>query len=98
MDISVTRFRAGCLDLIRRVQTSGEPVDIRRRGKVVARLVPPPPAGKAAHKPWEVLRGSGQLLAAADESVIDEGDFKAGHPQGASRDPLASRLGSSEQD
>ncbi len=77
MDISVTRFRASCLDFIRRVEKSGEPIDIRRRGKVVARLAPPPTAGKAVHKPWEVLRGSGELLATPGESVLDEGDFEA---------------------
>lgn len=76
MDISVTRFRASCLDLIRRVEKCGEPVDIRRRGKVVARLAPPP-ATTTARKPWEVLRGSGKLLAAPEESAIDEGDFEA---------------------
>jgi antitoxin (DNA-binding transcriptional repressor) of toxin-antitoxin stability system len=38
MDISVTRFRVICLEFIRRVETGGEAIDIKRRGKVVARL------------------------------------------------------------
>lgn len=37
MDISVTDFKARCLDLIRKVEKSGKPVTIRRRGKTVAR-------------------------------------------------------------
>ncbi len=78
MDISVTRFRASCLELIRRVESGGEPVDIKRRGKVVARLAPPPAAGEAPRKPWERLRGSGELLAQAEESVLDVGEFEAG--------------------
>jgi antitoxin (DNA-binding transcriptional repressor) of toxin-antitoxin stability system len=77
MDISVTQFRASCLDLIRRVEVGGEPVDIKRHGKVVARLTRPPKPGKATPKAWEVLRGSGQLKAEPEESVIEDGEFKA---------------------
>jgi antitoxin (DNA-binding transcriptional repressor) of toxin-antitoxin stability system len=77
MDISVTRFRASCLALIRRVETRGEPVDIKRRGKVVARLAPPPAAGEAPRKPWERLRGSGELLGEPGESVLDVSEFEA---------------------
>ena len=78
MDISVTRFRASCLELIRRVETGGEPVDIKRRGRVVARLAPPPAAGERPRRPWERLRGSGELLAEPGESVLDVGAFEAG--------------------
>ncbi|MBI2919712.1 MAG: prevent-host-death protein [Planctomycetes bacterium] len=77
MDISVTRFRASCLKLIRRVETGGEPVDIKRRGKLVARLAPPPTPGKTPPKPWERLRGSGELLAEPGESTLDEREFEA---------------------
>jgi len=77
MDISVTQFRASCLELIRRIEIGGEPVDIKRRGKVVARLTPAPKAGKAAPKAWEVLRGSGELKAEPEESMIDEAEFEA---------------------
>jgi antitoxin (DNA-binding transcriptional repressor) of toxin-antitoxin stability system len=78
MDISVTRFRASCLELIRRVESGGEPVDIKRRGKVVARLAPPPAAGERPRRPWERLRGSGELMAEPGESVLDVGAFEAG--------------------
>jgi antitoxin (DNA-binding transcriptional repressor) of toxin-antitoxin stability system len=77
MDISVTEFRASCLELIRRVEEVGEPLDIKRRGKVVARLTRPPTPGKAAPRPWEVLRGSGELKAEPAESVIDEREIEA---------------------
>lgn len=77
MDISVTQFRASCLELIRRVEIGGELVDIKRRGKVVARLTPAPKAGKVAPKAWEVLRGSGELKGEPEESVIDEAEFEA---------------------
>ncbi|HEX7843471.1 MAG TPA: hypothetical protein VF469_38625 [Kofleriaceae bacterium] len=77
MDISVTRFRASCLKLIRRVETGGEAIDIKRRGKVVARLAPPPAVAEAPRKPWERLRGSGDLLASPGESVLDDQAFEA---------------------
>jgi antitoxin (DNA-binding transcriptional repressor) of toxin-antitoxin stability system len=77
MDISVTRFRAACLELIRRVEAGGEPVDIKRRGKVVARLAPPPRAGDVPRRPWQRLLGSGELLAEPGESVLEEGELEA---------------------
>ena len=78
MDISVTRFRASCLELIHRVEAGGEPVDIKRRGRVVARLAPPPVAGEPPRKAWERLRGSGELLAEPGESVLAADDLEAG--------------------
>jgi len=77
MDISVTQFRARCLELIRHAEVGGEPVDIKRRGKLVARLTPAPKPGAAAPKAWEVLHGSGELNAAPEASVIDEAEFEA---------------------
>lgn len=77
MDISVTRFRASCLALIRRVEARGEPVDIKRRGRVVARLGPPPAACGSPRKPWERLRGSGELLAEPGDSALDASELEA---------------------
>ncbi len=77
MDISVTQFRARCLELIRQAKAAGQVVDIKRRGKVVARLTPAPKPGAAALKAWEVLRGSGELRAEPETSVIDEAEFQA---------------------
>jgi prevent-host-death family protein len=77
MDISVTDFKAHCLDLIRRVERSGQPVTIKRRGKTGARLEPArePDAGL---KPWEQLRAlGGEVRAAPDESVLKDRDFEA---------------------
>ncbi len=77
MDISVTAFKAHCLELIRQVEKSGQPVTIKRRGKTVARLEPArgPDGGL---KPWEQLRAlGGKLHAAAGESVLRDEDFEA---------------------
>jgi prevent-host-death family protein len=79
MDISVTEFKQRCLEIIRQVEKSGKPVAITRRGKVVARLQPPPRGGDRQElKPWERLRAmGGRLLAEPGESVLKDEDFEA---------------------
>jgi len=79
MAISVTKFKNSCLDVIRRVETTGQSVSITRRGKVVARLAPSLQATQIADaKPWQKLRAlGGELLAEAGESVVREEDFEA---------------------
>ena len=78
MDISVTEFKHHCLEIIRRVEETGKPVALTRRGKVVVRLNPSGSAGHAGLKPWEQLRSlGGRLLAEPGESVLHEEDFEA---------------------
>ena len=79
MAISVSKFRNSCLDVIRRVEATGQSVSITRRGKVVARLAPSlqDMQGMGA-RPWQQLRAlGGELLAPPGESVVREEDFKA---------------------
>jgi antitoxin (DNA-binding transcriptional repressor) of toxin-antitoxin stability system len=77
MDISVTAFKAHCLDLIRQVEDSGEAITIRRRGKVVARLEPAN-GSSGQGKPWEELRAlGGHTEVKANESVWADEDFGA---------------------
>jgi antitoxin (DNA-binding transcriptional repressor) of toxin-antitoxin stability system len=72
MDISVTQFKHHCLEIIRRLEQTGAPVAITRRGKVVAQLQAPPVSKSGrAQKPWERLR------ADPGESVIRDKDFEA---------------------
>ncbi len=79
MDISVTQFKHHCLEIIRRLEQTGAPVAITRRGKVVAQLqAPAASASGSAPKPWERLRAmGGRLLAEPGESVIQDKDFGA---------------------
>ena len=79
MAISVSKFKNSCLDVIRRVEVTGQSVAITRRGKIVARLAP---SFTAAHsfdvKPWHELRAlGGKLLAEPSESVLSEEEFEA---------------------
>ncbi len=78
MDISVTEFKHHCLEIIRRVEKTGKPVAITRRGKVVVRLHPSGSSGPGGLKPWEQLRVlGGRLLAKPGESVLHDKDFQA---------------------
>ena len=79
MDISVTEFKQRCLEIIRRVEETGKPVTLTRRGRAVARIQPPLSATAANHrKPWEQLRAlGGHLLAAPGESVVRDDEFEA---------------------
>ena len=79
MDISVTEFKHHCMKIIRRVEKTGKPVAITRRGKVVVRLNPSGlAAGPSSLKPWEQLRAlGGRLLAKPGESVLRDEDFEA---------------------
>lgn len=79
MDISVTEFKHRCLEIIRRVEKTGKPVTLTRRGKAVARLQAPlTSVPGAALKPWEQLRSmGGRLLAKPGESVLRNEDFEA---------------------
>jgi antitoxin (DNA-binding transcriptional repressor) of toxin-antitoxin stability system len=77
MDISVTNFKAHCLDLIRKVEESGKSITIRRRGQVVARLEPAS-SGSGQGKPWEELRAlGGYTHVKANESVWADEDFES---------------------
>jgi prevent-host-death family protein len=77
MDISVTRFRAHCLELIRQVESGGEAVLITRHGKPVARLTPPSMGASSDPQPWAALRGSGVLHAEPEDSVLEVQAFDA---------------------
>jgi antitoxin (DNA-binding transcriptional repressor) of toxin-antitoxin stability system len=77
MDISVTDFKAKCLDLIRKVEKNRTALTIRRRGKAVARLEPAEQTPEE-QKPWEQLRAlGGSVLVAPQESAFEDQEFEA---------------------
>jgi prevent-host-death family protein len=52
MNISVNEFKHHCLEIIRRVEKTGKPVAITRRGKVIVRLNRSRSTGYGGLKPW----------------------------------------------
>lgn len=77
MTISVTEFKARCLEILRRLEEDGEVVEIGRRGRVIARVVPVARGVSSDTPAWLRLRGSGRLRAAPEESVLSEEAFEA---------------------
>ncbi len=75
--VSVSEFKAHCLDLIHKVEEGGNSLDLTRHGKVVARLIPSSGPTPRDTPPWLRLRGCGALLAEAEESVLDAAAFDA---------------------
>lgn len=62
---------------MRKVEQTGKPIAITRRGRVVAQLEPALPAGSPARgKPWERLRGRAKWLASPGETLVKERDLK----------------------
>lgn len=59
------------------MEAGGEAVDIKRHGRLVARLTPPVSAPHDTPRPWEALRGSGVLLREPEESVLEAQAFDA---------------------
>jgi prevent-host-death family protein len=78
MTISVTELKAHCLEIIRKVESERKSIEVVRRGEVVAVLVPAPNR-QSVGKPWERLRGTGKLLTAPEEGVLEDQDFEALH-------------------
>ena len=74
--VSVTEFKAHCLDVIRQVEREGTAVDLTRHGKVVARLVPTARTAPGVSRWWR-LRGRGRLAGASEDGVLDDADFDA---------------------
>jgi prevent-host-death family protein len=58
--MNASRFKAECLAILDEVARTGEPVTIVKRGKPVARLVPP--AASSGASPQRDLMGSVEIL------------------------------------
>ncbi len=59
--VSASKFKATCLELLRKVKATGQPVLITRKGEPIAQLVPPPP--RELEPGWlGQAQGSGRIL------------------------------------
>jgi prevent-host-death family protein len=65
--IRATEFKAKCLAILDEVERSGESVTILKRGRPVARLIPPPagPEGYPQHALFGTVEILGDLLEPA---------------------------------
>ena len=66
--INAAEFKAKCLAILDEVARTGEAVTILKRGRPVARLVPPLPAGRGY--PQDALRGTVEIHGDVMEPVL----------------------------
>lgn len=71
--VAAGKFKATCLKLMDHVATTGEPVEITKRGKVLARLVP---AERADEQSRKIFGAAAHriLFVAADEELFSTGE------------------------
>jgi len=74
MQVTATEFKAKCLALFERVRDRGETIVVTKRGRVVARVVPP--AGDN-DRPWLRVRGTATWKGDPFAPAVDESDIEA---------------------
>jgi prevent-host-death family protein len=72
--ISATEFKAKCLAILDEVAATGEQVTVIKRGKPVARVVPP---AAGVPYPQATLRGSVKVIGDVMSPVVPEDDWDA---------------------
>ena len=73
--IRASEFKAKCLAILDEVERTGEPVTILKRGRPVARLVPP--AVGDSEYPQQALFGTVEILGDIVEPVLPAMDWEA---------------------
>lgn len=72
MKMTATEFKAKCLKVLDEVNQTGQPLEISKRGKVIAVVTPPP-----RKQPWKALRGKGRFSGDPFEPVLAENEIEA---------------------
>jgi prevent-host-death family protein len=72
--VNASEFKAKCLAILDEVEETGETVTILKRGRPVARLLPPVPAGEGY--PQRALLGSVEVLGDILEPVLPAEDWE----------------------
>lgn len=73
--IRASEFKAKCLAILAEVERTGEPVTILKRGRPVARLLPPVP--EEGRYPQHALFGTVKIVGDIIEPVLPAEDWKA---------------------
>lgn len=74
--ISISKFKATCLGLLKKVKRTGQPILITRKGEPIAQVVPPPPPKKA--ESWlGSFKSTGKILGDIVSPVVSEKDWEA---------------------
>lgn len=73
--VSISKFKATCLALLKRVKRTGKPILVTRRGEPIAEIVPPSPP--AARVGWlGMFASAGKILGDVVSPASDETDWE----------------------
>lgn len=70
--IAISKFKATCLSLLDRVNKTGEPLLITKRGKPVAQVLPPPPPEQPTKSAFGCMAGTIEILGDIVEPLGEE--------------------------
>jgi prevent-host-death family protein len=74
--VSVSKFKATCLEILRRVKESGQPIIVTKRGEPIAKVIPPPPLERPAS--WlGSMAGTGEILGDVVTPAASEDEWEA---------------------
>ena len=74
-EISVSKFKATCLAVLKRIRKTGRPVLVTRFGEPMAQVVPPP-AGKRPASWIGSLVGTGRIVGDIVSPASNEDDWE----------------------
>lgn len=74
--VSISKFKATCLELLEQVRRTGEPLVVTRRGEPIAEVIP---FGKAGNRvSWlGEMRGSGKIVGDVVSPAGEESEWEA---------------------
>lgn len=74
-EIAISKFKATCLAVLKRVNRTRKPIRITKFGKPVAEIVPPAPEPNGDS--WiGAMVGTGRIIGDIIEPAIDESDWE----------------------
>ena len=73
--INAARFKATCLALLDRVERTGQPIRITKRGKPVAQISPVAPVGK--RRIMGCMAGTAKLVGDIEPPAVAASDWEA---------------------
>ncbi len=76
VEVSISKFKATCLALLKKVKRTGQPILVTRKGEPIAQVVPPPPP-KEPDAWLGSLRSTGKILGDIVSPATDERDWEA---------------------
>ncbi len=76
VEVSISKFKATCLALLKKVKRTGQPILVTRKGEPIAQVVPPPPPKKP--ESWlGSFQSTGKIVGDIVSPATAEGDWEA---------------------